>query len=222
MQDDAPVHEPSIVQEEAPVPEPTNVQEAPRPPANEFVPPRPPATVPGPKRHPTKIVQVPHIEPPFKIQRVSTSEGTNTVQEQIVAEFYDALPESQTQSGLGPDVFDDLPDHVLAAITDQMLEAAGRNLKHVSSVKTGNEQKRKTLGLKKSVKARDGRKSTRLMKLKTKAITGAGSSIDHLMDLDESEEGTLTKEDDALTKSGTCLNVLRGLPKLVMKASKPN
>jgi len=90
----------------------------------------------------------------------------------------------------------------------------------VNVVKSRNEQKKQTLGLKKSINA--GRKSSRLMKLKTQAIKGAGSSIDHPMDLDESEEGTLTQEDDALTKSGTCLNVLRGLPKLVMKASKPN
>ncbi|RHN39058.1 hypothetical protein MtrunA17_Chr8g0339781 [Medicago truncatula] len=98
-----------------------------------------------------------------------------------------------------------------------MFEAAEKEL---NVVKSRNEQKKKTLGLKKSVKA--GRKSSRLMKLKTKAIKGAGSSMVQPMVLDESEEGTLTQEDHGVIKSGTCLSVLRGLPKLVMRSSKPN
>ncbi|RHN80775.1 hypothetical protein MtrunA17_Chr1g0191911 [Medicago truncatula] len=69
----------------------------------------------------------------------------------------------------------------------------------------------KTLGLKKSVKPKDSRKSSRLMKLKTKAIKGVGSSIVDPMVIEESEEGTLTRENDGVIKSGTCITVLRGL-----------
>jgi len=64
---------------------------------------------------------------PFKMQKVATSEAANTLPEKIVTEFYDALLVSQLESGLGPDVFDDLDDNVLAAITDQMFEAAEKN-----------------------------------------------------------------------------------------------
>jgi len=54
------------------------------------------------------------------------------------------------------------------------------------------------------------------------SIKGVGSSIDEPMVIEESEEGILTQEDDGVIKSETCMTVLRGLPKLVMRASKPN
>ena len=66
--------------------------------------------------------------------RPAKSVPAHKTQGEIVAEFYDALPKSQTV--IGPYVFGDLPDHVLAAITDQMLEEAD---KEVETVKNLNE-----------------------------------------------------------------------------------
>jgi len=178
--------------------------------------------VQGPSRHIAKVVyHNSHPERPFKIQKVASSNATHTVPETIVTDFNDDLPASQIDSGLGPDVFDDLDDRVLAAITDQMFEAAENKFKTVNGVKNLKQQKVKTLVLKKSIKPKNC-KSFRLMKLKTQAIKGAGSSLDQPMVIEESEEGTLTQENDGVIKSGTCMNVLRGLPKLVMRGSKPN
>jgi hypothetical protein len=138
--------------------------------------------VQGPSRHIAKVVyHNSHLERPFKIQNVASSNATNSVPETIVTDFYAALPASQIDSGLGPDVFDDLDDQVLAAITDQMFEAAENKLKTVNGVKNLKQQKVKTLGLKKSVKPKNCRKSSRLMKLKTQAIKGVGSSLDQPM-----------------------------------------
>jgi hypothetical protein len=178
--------------------------------------------VQGPSRHIAKVVyHNSHPERPFKIQKMASSNATKTVPETIVTDFYDSLPASQIDSGLGPDVFEDLDDHVLAAITDQMFEAAENKFKTVNDVKSLKQQKVKTLGLQKSIKPKNSRKSSRLMKLKTQAIEGDGSSIDQPMVIEESEEGTLTQENDDVLQSGTCMNVLRGLPKLVMRGSNP-
>jgi len=215
----------ATVQDPPAAPEPTRFSASVQEPSAAPEPPRFPAIVqdPPPAPEPTrlcaKIVQRPDDVSPFKIQQVHTYVASNSLPEKIVSEFYDSLPASQREPQIGPDVFDDLPDHVLAAITDQMMEAVEKD---VRTVKLEKHEKnvntlKKTLGLKKPFKPKTGRKSSRLMKLKTKACKGEGSNIDQPMVIDESEEGTLTQEDNGLIKDGTCLTVLRGLPKLVMR-----
>jgi hypothetical protein len=169
VQEGAPVQEPSIVMQGS-ASQPTGPHVSTSQPTMPHVsasqPPMNTEPVQGPSRHIAKVVyHNSHPERPFKIQKVASSNATNTVPKTIVTDFYDAPPASQIDSGLGPDVFDDLDNHVLAAITDQMFEAVENKFKTVNGVKNLKQQKVKTLGLKKSVKPKSCRKSSTLMKL---------------------------------------------------------
>ena len=67
------------------------------------------------------------------------------------------------------------------------------------------------------------RSSDRLRKLKTKAVTGPGASVDEPFVLDESEEGVLTQEDGAITsKDEIVLPYVRNMPCLVLPQEKKN
>jgi hypothetical protein len=121
------------------------------------------------------------------------------------------VPVTETTQNVVPDVSAAANEVPIAATGPRMMNGPrmlnGPRMMNGPSFTTAAKLKNKVQQVKK-------RTSDRLMKLKTKAITGPGATADAPMVLDESEEGVLTQE-GTIDKEGVVLPHMRTLPTLV-------